>query len=76
MRSERSGFSLRRDHNKNKGGILPLDTEAAKDIFERAGKGCLTLLPEEKAGWKVRDRNPEEVSSVSIDIDSCLFLKA
>ena len=72
MRSERSGFFLRRDHNR----ILPLDTEAAKDIFERAGKGCFTLLPEEKAGWKVRDRNPEEVSSVSIDIDSCLFLKA
>ena len=56
--------------------ILHLDTEAAKDIFERAGKGCFTLLPEEKAGWKVRDRNPEEVSSVSIDIDSFLFLKA
>lgn len=72
MRSERSGFSLRRDHNR----ILPLDTEAAKDIFERTGKGCFTLLPAEKAGWKVRDRNPEEVSSVSIDIDSCLFLKA
>ena len=53
-----------------------MDTEAAKDIFERAGKGCFTLLPEEKTGWKVRDRNPEEVSSVSIDIDSCLFLKA
>ena len=56
--------------------ILHLDTEAAKDIFERAGKGWFTLLPEEKAGWKVRDRNPEEVSSVSIDIDSFLFLKA
>ena len=56
--------------------ILHLDTEAAKDILERTGKGCFTLLPEEKAGWKVRDRNPEEVSSVSIDIDSFLFLKA
>ena len=76
MRSERSGFSLRRDHSKNKGGILPLDAEAAKDIFERTGKGCFTLLPEEKAGWKVRDRNQKEVSSISIDIDSCLFLKA
>lgn len=53
-----------------------MDTESAKGIFERTGKGCFTLLPEEKAGWKVRDRNPEEVSSVSIGIVSCLFLKA
>ena len=44
-------------------------------LKEEDGSILLLKSGEDNIWWKVRDNNPKEVDSISIDPDFCLFLK-